>query len=36
MSNKTMTLMSLTYLEVRIVTGAKGIGCEWIMVGWVR
>jgi len=33
-SNKAMALMSLAYLEVRMVTGAKGIGCERVMVGW--
>jgi hypothetical protein len=33
-SNKAMTLMSLTYLEVRMVIGVKGIGCEGVMVGW--
>jgi len=26
--NKVMALMGLAYLEVRMVTGAKGIGCE--------
>jgi hypothetical protein len=28
--NKAMALMGLTYLEVRM--GAKGIGCEQVMV----
>jgi hypothetical protein len=33
-SNKAMALMGLAYLEVRMVTRAKGIGCEEVMVGW--
>ena len=33
-SNKAMTLMGLAYLEVRMITRAKGIGCEGEMVGW--
>jgi hypothetical protein len=32
-SNKVMALMGLAYLEVRMVTGVKGIGCEGEMVG---
>jgi hypothetical protein len=32
-SNKVMALMGLTYLEVRMVTRAMGIGCEGEMVG---
>jgi len=30
-----MALMGLIYLEVRMVTEAKCIGCEELMVGWV-
>ena len=28
MSNKAMALMGFAYVEVRMVKGAKGIGCE--------
>ena len=33
-SNKAMALMGLTYVDVRIVIGARGIGCEGELVGW--
>ena len=33
MSNKAMALMGLAYLEVKMVTRAKGIGCNGVMVG---
>jgi len=32
LSNKVMVLIGLTYVDVRMVTGAKGIGCEGKMV----
>ena len=33
-SNKAMDLMGLAYVDVRMVTGAKGIGWEGEVVGW--
>jgi len=33
-SNKAMALMGLAYVDVRRVTGARGIGCEGEIVGW--
>jgi len=33
-SNRTVDLMDLAYFEVRMITRAKGIECEGIMVGW--
>jgi len=32
LSNKAMALMGLAYVDVRMVTGAQGIGCEGEMV----
>jgi hypothetical protein len=33
-SNKAMALMGLAYVDERMVTKAKDIGCEGKMVGW--
>jgi len=33
-SNKVMALMGLAYVDVRMVTGVKGIGWKGEMVGW--